>query len=191
MMAAARGGGYRVGQFLRALVPLVPARDHALAAAVLTPAQFVAFRAQGAADQRHSALVLRTVLAAGGRDQDLAVAALLHDLGKVAADGAGRVRLPHRVAKVLLARAWPAAWARLGARLRRGPLLGCYLLQHHPALGAAWAARLGCAPRACALIAAHQDGRMRNAECGMRNGGGHGADLDWALRLLQWADDRS
>ncbi|HEX5502425.1 MAG TPA: hypothetical protein VFW96_07355 [Thermomicrobiales bacterium] len=175
---AAGRARYRVRQFRRALAPVVHARDRALAAAVLTPAQHAAFARLPAADRRHAAAVLRLLLAAGARDPDLLVAALLHDLGKVAADGRGRARLPHRVAKVLLERYWPAAWARASARPRRGPLRGCYLLHHHPALGAARAARLGASPRACALIAAHQDGPPPPG-------------LEDALRLLRWADDRA
>ena len=177
-MRAVERIAYRVGQFVRALSPWVPGRDRALAAAVLAPAPLAAFLRLAAADQRHAAAVLRLLLAEGARDSDLLVAALLHDLGKVEERGAGRVRLPHRVARVLLERYWPAAWELASARPRRGPLLGCYLLRHHPALGAAWAARLGCPPRACALIAAHQDGAVA-------------ADLDDALCRLRRADDRA
>ena len=192
-----RRAHYRAGQFFDALSPRVPARDRALAAAALSPAQLAAFHRMAATDQRHAARVLRLVLVEGARDPDLVVAALLHDLGKVDAGGAGRVRLPHRVAKVLLERAWPAAWRRLSARPRPGPALGCYLLRHHPALGASWAARLGCSPRARALIAAHQDGRLRSAECGVRTDEstrGPVTDmegLEEALRQLRRADERS
>ena len=180
-MGAAARVAYRVGQFARALSPRVPSRDRALAAAVLTPAQLAAFRRMAPADQRHAVAVLRLLLGEGARDPDLLLAALLHDLGKVAERGDGRVRLPHRVARVLLEASWPAAWAWASARPRRGllrPLLGCYLLRHHPTLGAARAARLGCPPRACALIAAHQAGEL-------------GSDLDEALRRLRRADDRA
>ena len=169
---------YRIGQFLRALSPLVPARDRALAAAVLAPAQCAAFRRMAPADQRHAVRVLRLLVREGARDADLLTAALLHDLGKVDAAGAGQVRLPHRVARVVLERLWPAAWDRASARPRRGPLHGCYLLRYHPALGAAWAARLGCSPRACALIAAHQGGEVA-------------PDLREALRQLRRADERA
>ena len=169
---------YRVGQFARALVPWTSTRDRALTAAVLSPAQCAAFRSLAAADQRHATRVLRRLLAEGVRDPDLLVAALLHDLGKVEPGGAGRVRLAHRVAKVILARAWPRAWDHLSARPRRGPAMGCYLLRHHPALGAAWAARLGCTPRTCALIAAHQGGQVAASEQG-------------ALCRLRRADDQA
>jgi hypothetical protein len=149
---------YRIGQLGRGLLPWVPARDRALAAAILTEPQFAAFRLLDPADQRHAVRVVRLLLAAGARDPDLIVAGLLHDLGKVDARGEGRVLLLHRVAKVLLVRLLPGLWARLSDTPRRGPARGFALLRHHPALGAAWAATLGVSPRACALIAAHQDG---------------------------------
>jgi hypothetical protein len=170
--------GYRVGQFGRALAPWVPERDLALAAAILSPVQLAAFQRLPAADQRHAARVARTLLAADARDPDLIVAALLHDLGKVEATGSGRVWLPHRVANVLLSRRWPAIWRRLSDQPHAGPALGCYLLRHHAVLGAAWAARLGVAPRACQLIAAHQEGVVA-------------PDLLPALAQLRQADDRS
>lgn len=170
--------GYRIGQFVRGLVPWVPARDRALAAAVLTARQFAAFCLMTPADQRHAVRVARSVLAAGARDPDLIVAALLHDLGKVDPQGLGRVMVVHRVAKVLLVRLSPRTWARLSAISRPGIGRGCYLLQHHPALGAAWAAGLDVSPRARALIAAHQEGTV-------------GPDATDALLHLRRADDRS
>ncbi len=172
--------GYRLGQFGRALDFRVPHRDRALAAALLTPAQLAAFHLMGSPDRRHAARVTRALQDAGARDPDLLVAALLHDLGKVDAAGRGRVRLPHRVSKVLLARLAPWLWRWAGGRARRGPTRGYYLLQQHPALGAAWAARLGVSPRACALIAAHQEGPGRSV----------GVDAT-LLRQLRAADDRN
>ena len=68
----------------------MPGHDRALAAAMLAPPQFAAFRRLPAADQRHAAAVLRLLLAEGARDPDLLVAALLHDLGKVEEHGGGR-----------------------------------------------------------------------------------------------------
>lgn len=173
--------GYRLGQFGRALSPRVPRRDRALAAALLTADQLAAFGLMSPQDQRHAARVARVVVREAPRDPDLLLAALLHDLGKVDASGRGRVRLAHRVSKVLLARLVPGLWRRLGDREEAGPTRGYYLLRHHPALGAAWAARLGVPPRACALIAAHQDGVTGDAD----------ATFAAALALLRAADDQN
>lgn len=135
----------------------MPTRDRALAAALLTAPQVAAFGLLAPTDQRHAARVLRALLTRGERDADLLVAALLHDLGKADPQGLGRVRLPHRVSKVVARRLAPGFWDWASARPGRGPLHGYYLLRQHPALGAAWAARLGVTPRTCALIAAHQE----------------------------------
>lgn len=164
MVSAFRRAGYRIGQLGRGLVPWVSPRDRALALAALTERQYAAFRLMNLADQRHSVRVTRALLAEGARDPDLIVAALLHDLGKVDALGGGRVRLVHRVAKVILARFAPAYWRRISDEVRTGPTRGFYLLRHHPALGATWAAALGASPRACALIAAHQEGDVCSAD---------------------------
>ena len=169
---------YRIGQLGRGMVPWVSARDRVLAAAALTERQFAAFRRMAPADQRHAVRVVRLLLAQGTRDPDLIVAGLLHDLGKVEAQGTGRVLLLHRVAKVLLARLLPELWASLSATPRPGLARGYSLLRHHPALGAAWAAQLAVSPRACALIAAHQEGTV----C---------PDAAAALRQLRHADDRA
>ncbi len=136
----------------------MPTRDRALAAALLTAPQLAAFGLLAPTDQRHAARVLRALLTRGERDADLLVAALLHDLGKADPQGLGRVRLSHRVSTVVVRRLAPGFWDWASARPGRGPLHGYYLLRQHPALGAAWAAHLGVTPRACALIAAHQDG---------------------------------
>ncbi len=173
---------YRVGQLGRALVPWVAARDRALAAALLSPTQYAAFLLMTPTDQRHAARVARALLAEGWRDPDLLVAALLHDLGKVDAVGLGRVRVPHRVGKVLLARYAPRYWQRASARPHRGPLRGYYLLRHHPRLGADWAARLGVSDRSCALIAAHQGDDATDE---------HGATFARELVSLRAADERS
>ena len=172
---------------------MVPERDRALAAALLTPSQFAAFGLLAPTDQRHAARVLRALLAHDERDADLLIAALLHDLGKADPHRLGRVRLLHRVTKVLARRLAPGVWAWASARPGRGPLHGYYLLRQHPFLGATWAAQLGVAPRACALIAAHQDGDVGAfaplAELdGTRQEAGK---FTRALAALRWADDHA
>lgn len=169
---------YRAGQFAQALWPRVPRRDTALARAVLEPPALLAFERMSPADRRHAARLGRRLLALRPPDSDLAIAALLHDLGKVDRVGQGRVRLPHRVAHVLLKRFAPGLWRVLTDHPRPGPLHGLYLLRHHARLGATWAAELGVSPRACALIAAH-DG----ADCA--------PDLADTVALLRAEDQRS
>lgn len=146
---------YRAGQFAQALWPRVAPRDAALARAILEPPAQIAFERMPPADRRHAARLCRRLLALYPRDSDLATAALLHDLGKVARAERGRVRLPHRVAHVLLKHFAPAFWGQLTDQPTPGPLHGLYLLRHHAQLGAAWAHELGVSRRACELIAAH------------------------------------
>lgn len=161
-----RQAAYRAGQLLEALWPRVSSRDRALAHALLEPQALAAFASMPATDQRHAARLCRRMLALCPCDGELAVAALLHDLGKVDRAGRGRVRLPHRILHVALPRVAPGRWQALANRPRRGPLHGFYLLRHHADLGAAWARELGVSPRACALIAAHHHGAMAPALAG-------------------------
>lgn len=172
---------------------MVPERDRALAAALLTPSQLAAFSLLAPTDRRHAARVLRALLARGERDADLLLAALLHDLGKTDPHRLGRVRLLHRVTKVLARRLAPGVWVWASARPGRGPLHGYYLLRRHPLLGATWAAQLGVAPRACALIAAHQDGDQ-GAFASLAGPDGTRWEADEfarALAALRWADDHA
>lgn len=145
---------YRLRQGFSAIRPAIPADREAILAATLTPAQRAAFRALSRHDQAHCCRVYR-LLHAGGAPHDLLVAALLHDVAKVGPDG--RVRLPDRVARVVLLRCAP----RLLARLSRLPAstwrAGLALTVHHPRLGAERAKALGCSERACWLIAHHED----------------------------------
>lgn len=174
---------YRIGQLGRSLTPWVAVRDRRLAEAVLTPTQLAAFQLMLPADQRHAVRVARRLLAERLYDPDLLVAALLHDLGKVDPVGLGRVRLFHRVTKVLLTKLAAGLWLRVSVQPGHGPLRGYYLLRYHPAIGAVWAARLSVSDRACALIAAHQDDEMvcEVSEAGFRQ----------LLSRLRDADDHS
>lgn len=146
---------YRLRQGFSALRPRLPHDRDEILAAVVTPAQAAAFRGLPAHDQAHLCRVCRILLASGVADRDLLAAALLHDVGK--ADAGGRVRLPDRVARVLLAWLAPRLLARLAALPAPGPRRGFALAVHHPRLGAERAAQLGCSRRTCWLIAHHED----------------------------------
>jgi len=145
----------RVRQGLRALRPRLPADRNAIVAATLTPAQGAAFRALSTTDQAHLCRAYRRLRTRGVTDADLLAATLLHDLGKVSRDG--RVRLPDRVARVILASLAPVLLRRLARLPAPGWRRGLALAVHHPALGAARAAALGCSPRVRWLIARHED----------------------------------
>jgi hypothetical protein len=106
-------------------------------------------------DRAHHLGVYNTLRASGWTDPDLLLAAALHDAGK--ADEQGRVRLAHRVIRVLLGSLSPTLLLRLSRT--PGHLLthGLYLAEHHAALGAVLAGEAGATPRCCQLIAGHHE----------------------------------
>jgi hypothetical protein len=146
---------HRLRQGLTALRPAPPLHRDAILSDLLTDEQAAAFRRLQLFDQAHLCRVYEVLRSWGEEDPDLLVASLLHDLGKVGERGT--VRLPHRVARVLLSRTSPRTLARLArlppARWRAGFALAV----HHPVLGARRAAELGCSDRTCWLIAHHED----------------------------------
>jgi hypothetical protein len=187
---------YRVGQFFRGLAAQVsPGEQHLVAELLPAPAQTLFFCLPLDA-QRHSLNVLFDVQAAGTHDPDLAVAALLHDVGKVRLDftdenepdRAGQVNKLSAVGlwlrgPMVLMEAWSpslvAGWASSEPGHGWRHLL--YLHLHHPRLGAAAARACGCSPTACWLIEHHQDKAVRD-------GSPQRLEL---LRVLQWADNRN
>lgn len=75
--------GNRLRQGVRALIAFTGEVDYALAAVYLNAAQLALFKQMKRSEQLHSLNVLRDVLAQGEAPQDLALAALLHDVGKI------------------------------------------------------------------------------------------------------------
>jgi HD superfamily phosphohydrolase YqeK len=105
------------------------------------------------ADQQHAVAVARTLSQAGQKDSVLLQAALLHDVAKSLSQP-----LLYRVAVVLLQIFSP----RILARLASAPLT-CAVWRrpfvvsvHHPQVGAAWAAEVGCSALTVRLIRFHQ-----------------------------------
>lgn len=145
---------YRLAQGIDALVPRVPADRNNILADLLSSEQRQVFLDLSLVDQAHLLRVYRAVKAATpAASSDLLVAALLHDVGKVSPNG--RVRLVHRVSRVALAKFAPSIWSRLAGLPARGWRTGFVLAEHHPALGAEIASRLGCNARTSWLIAQH------------------------------------
>lgn len=174
---------YRLRQFWRGLWATVAEIDLTVASAVLSPAALTLFRQLPPDGQRHSLNVLASVQASGPQDPDLAVAALLHDVGKIATDQAGiRLTLWWRGPLVLLTACAPGLIARWAAP---EPTAGwrylLYVHQHHPAIGAAMAASAGCSAQACWLVEHHQTSAPPGATA-------HQLAL---LRRLQAADDQN
>ncbi len=75
---------YRIRQGVRAIVGFSQTVDYTLPRRYLTPGLLAAFQQMKRSEQLHSVRVLRAVLAQQPQTpQDLAVAALMHDCGKV------------------------------------------------------------------------------------------------------------
>ncbi len=196
---------YRAFQFFAALKAYLPGwagggltpADTSLAVAILTtPGQRRLFERMPPNDRRHAAAVARTLQQAGYRQPALLQAALLHDVAKCMGQP-----ILYRVLIVLLKAFWPALLARVSesanermsesANERIGasspPPLSSFpwwrrpfvIHAHHPAIGAAWAAEVGCDPLAVWLIARHQDSLTTEAAS---------AETE-LLAALQWADD--
>lgn len=158
---------YRVRQFWQGLSATLTSDDRRLVTRVLPPAAVGLFTQMPMDAQRHSLNVLASLQAAGYNhgdvaQDDLAVAALLHDCGKVAAaQGGVSLGLWLRGPLVVLDALFPGFAARFAAPEPGGnPLQGwryaLYVQREHPAIGAAWAAEAGCSALSCWLIAHHQ-----------------------------------
>jgi hypothetical protein len=122
---------------------------------VLEPHAAEAFRKLPRFDQIHLLAVHDRLGRGGNSSDDLLAAGLLHDIGK--ADSTGHVRLPDRVARVLLRRIAPGVLTKLADESGRPIFHGLRLCVHHPRLGAERARKLGCNERTVWLIAHHED----------------------------------
>jgi hypothetical protein len=106
-------------------------------------------------DRRHALSVLRALQAEGHTDPDLLAAALLHDVGKTGSD-AGRLRLWHRVAMVLVGASRHGLIERIGQGHAEGWREAFFVQANHARLGAELALQAGCTPATAALIRLHE-----------------------------------
>jgi len=143
-------------RFLGALSPAAPpAADATWAEAHLTEPERTLFASMANHDRRHAIGVARRALAQRGVDapDDLAAAALLHDVGKVRAGlgPVGRARATVRIAVLGRERVRTEVarteWTRRVA-----------LYADHPGLGAADLLARGARPRVAGWAAVHHDG---------------------------------
>jgi hypothetical protein len=147
--------GHLVRRFFGALSTTAPSvEDAAWADAMLTGPERAAFAEMANHDRRHAIGVARRALAALGpdADDDVAAAALLHDVGKVPA-GLGPVGRARATVRILL----------LGRdRVRRGVAGGdrsrrVAIYADHAGLGAAGLRARGARPRVAGWAEVHHD----------------------------------
>ena len=144
----------RVRQVIESLSASVSSDDCRFVRSCLTPRLVELFQRLSTSDQSHAIAVARGLQRQGVGEADILQAALLHDVGKALV----RVRLWHRIAKVL-------AEAMAPGRDWCGPRpsavswhYALWVLAHHPELGADLAAAAGAGPRVVELIRWHQSG---------------------------------
>ena len=185
---------YRLRQFFQGLhARITPAEQQMIVHVLPERAATLFFRLPLDA-QRHSLNVLHTLQAAGYQQADLAVAALLHDVGKLAADEAGlRLNLWLRGPLVLLEAIAPQYLEQLATDdVKQGWRYALYVHRQHPQIGAAWARSAGCTTLACWLIESHQCYQLDDQlEHGMTNSASGKLDKATLLLALQWADARN
>ncbi len=184
---------YRIGQFSHGWRAAVTAQDLVLVEQVLSPIGSEAaelFRRMPLDAQAHSLRVAKALRAEGPTSPDLAAAALLHDVGKVAAGDAGAYLGLWMRGPIVLLEAWrPALLARMASPQPAGsPRYALFVHLAHPQIGATWAKDAGCSPLTCWLIAHHQDKYYDDSSPN------ESFDLTSArndLARLQWADGRN
>ena len=146
---------HRFRQGIRALLALARPLDYTLPAHYLTGEQLDLFRQMQRSEQQHGINVLRDVLAQqSATPDDLATAALLHDLGKI------RQPLPiwSKTLVVLIQAFLPARFERWSQGNIANPLhRGCIVKIRHPAWGGELAAESGVSEPALWLITHHAD----------------------------------
>ena len=159
----------RVRQFVAAGDKAASAPSIDRVAPYLSPVARDLFLSQRRFEQRHAVDLAEALLTARtDAPAHIVAAALLHDLGKVAAD----VRRWQRVAFVLLVAGAPRLLGRIANAEPGSRGHAFWVLQHHAALGADLAQAHGVDARTVWLIRHHHD-RLDDAE----------------LRLLQRVDE--
>lgn len=197
---------YRIAQFINGWRATVTAQDLSLVEQLLSPVGSEAvklFQRMPVDAQAHSLRVVKALPADGPIPPDLAAAALLHDVGKVAADEAGAYLGLWMRGPVVLLEAWrPDLLVRLASPQPAANLrYALFVHLAHPEIGAAWASAAGCSPLTCWLIAHHQDkyatvdaAGNQPADTAGDTCGCEPFDFDSAcicLARLQWADGRN
>ena len=144
---------YRIQQGVRGLLSRFQAEDDEPARAYLAPKPWSLYARMDKADRAHCLRVFTWLHAQGEDDPDLLTAALLHDVGKAAA----QIGVWHRSIKVLLKRLAPDRWQSLSRPTDPNSLrYPFYVLDVHPLLGSRMAAKVGCSKTTVWLIRNHE-----------------------------------
>lgn len=145
--------GYRARQLWHALTATPAPQDLDLARQALTSAQLELFLKLQPNEQAHSLQIYRQLCDQSPVDEDLLVAALLHDVGKTAYP----LRPWERAWIVIVKSVLPAKAAEWGDAPARGWKRPLVIAQQHAAWGAEMAARAGTSPTVVSLIRRHQE----------------------------------
>lgn len=165
---------HRLQQGVRALVAFARPIEYALAGQYLNEAQMTLFRRMKRSERLHSLNVLRQVMAQPCASHDLAVAALLHDCGKVLYP----LAIWQKSVAVIFRRITPTHYHRWSEKSASHWWYRAFVVaEKHPQWGAQLVAETGASAKTVWLIANHAQ-----KECILHAYGN-------ALKVLQSADD--